>query len=418
MKNWRDFVTDDVTLVFDLDSPCYMSASAHETVRIHVHHKETGREVFKHRNREVFENVCMNPEVLEDDYKGNDKPRWVKQGTGVFENVLFDNKTDFWGRTKKVPSGWLGDLNSKREAEGKTPYTFDDFEITEEQVAGELSHAIHSLKMKIQQVKDYLGIDKSIYLIGSGDTHRNLLELPVNPRKENPLAGQYKGNRLDTPRPLLLKDVREYAVNVLNAENIKGVETDDVINMYGWESHKHYKKTGKHKYILVTIDKDQRGFSCMLFNPFKDEKSKDWKHPYPIIIDGLGELDLVNKEIKGYGQKWLLAQMLNGDSSDNYGPTLNMDISFGDVSVYKVLHPCKTLKESMLAVAKQYKEWYPDGVKFKSWSGKDVDITWYEWADTIWECAYMLKSRDDKTTFTGLLEQFGIDYKNLKLSED
>ena len=57
------------------------------------------------------------------------------------------------------------------------------------------------------------------------------------------------------PRPILLKDVRQYAVNFLGAKDIKGVEADDVLNMYGFESHKHYKSTGKHKYILSPLIK-------------------------------------------------------------------------------------------------------------------------------------------------------------------
>lgn len=415
MQNWRDYVTDDVTLIFDLDSPCYMSASAYEKVELQIIHKESGRELFKEKNVEVQESVCVNPHTLEVDYMGDERPRYIRQGTGQFVNVRFKNRTEFWGRTKKVPSGWLGNLNNKREAEGKPQFSREDFEMTEIRTADDVSFAINSLKMKIQNIKDYLQIDRSIYLIGSGDSHRDVLELPANTDKD-PICSKYKGDRVYTPRPILLKDVRQYAVNFLGAKDIKGVEADDVLNMYGFESHKHYKSTGKHKYILVTIDKDQRGFNCMLFNPFKTD-DKEWKHPYPIIIDGFGKIDLVDGEVKGCGQLWLLTQMLIGDATDGYGPTRNMGISFGDVSAYKVLSGCKTIKEAVEAVAKQYLTWYPNGVQFKSWTGKDVNIPWWEWADTMWSCAYMLKNRDDKTSFTGVMKSLKMDYENMKLEE-
>lgn len=37
-------------------------------------------------------------------------------------------------------------------------------------------------------------------------------------------------------------------------------------------------------------------------------------------------------------------------------------------------------------------------------------LTWYEWADTIWTCAYMLKSYKDTTTFTGVMDKLGVEY--------
>ena len=84
---------------------------------------------------------------------------------------------------------------------------------------------------------------------------------------------------------------------------------------------------------------------------------------------------------------------------------------------YKVLSGCKTIKEAVETVAKQYLTWYPNGVQFKSWTGKDVNVPCWEWADTMWACAYMLKNRDDKTSFTSVMKSLKIDYENMKLEE-
>lgn len=39
-----------------------------------------------------------------------------------------------------------------------------------------------------------------------------------------------------------------------------------------------------------------------------------------------------------------------------------------------------------------------------------INLTWLEWADTIFKCAYMLKSKNDTLTFSKLLEMNGVEY--------
>ena len=116
-------------------------------------------------------------------------------------------------------------------------------------------------------------------------------------------------------------------------------------------------------------------------------------------------------KVKGEGQKFLLSQCLNGDDSDSYSPTARLEAQGGDKATYLRLHPTKTLREGLEAVKTQYLEWFPDGVKFTSWTGKDVELTWYEWANIIFQCAYMKKSKTDDLTFTKLLDKAGIEYK-------
>lgn len=413
ITNWRDYVTDDVALVFDLDSYCYMSASSHEQDVLTVVHKASGREVFKEKDVPETEKVCINPETQEQGYVGTERPRMVDRPTGRKINIRFKNKTDFQGRTKKVPSGWLGDLNTKREAEGKTTYTADDFELSyKKELTGELSWAINGLKAKIQRIKDYLGVDNALYLIGSGENHRHKLQLPMNPNKpKEPLRGQYKGNRDDGDRPILLEDVRDYAVQTLGALDVKGVEADDVLNFYAWKSHLNYKKTGKHTHILISMDKDSFMFNGMIFNYYVPPKSSAWKHPHPYIVDGMGFLDLKDGKLVGDGILFCMAMMLIGDSSDNWLPTRHSKISFGGSDAYALLNHLKTPQEAVQAVYDQYKAWYPEGTRYKSWEGKEMDLTAREWLDMMWAAAYMLKSREDDTTFTDVMDRLGLSYE-------
>lgn len=407
---WKDYIDENTTLVFDLDSPCFAAASMQNTSVMTVIHKVSGREVFKHKDQKEFTKECANPETLEPDYTGNDKPRYVETPTGKLINVRFKNKTDFWGRTKIKVTGWLGDLNAKREVEGKSTYTREDFELSFKEEAGDIAYAIGSLKRMVQEVKDYLGVDKAIHLIGEGENHRHSLLLPVNPNKpDNPLEGRYKGNR-QGPKPALLKDVRKYAVNVMGAEDVSGnnIEVDDKFNFYMHKSHQHFLKTGKHLYIGVAQDKDALSFNGLIFNYYKDKTDHKWKHPYPYLVNGLGELDLKDGEVKGKGVLWLMTQCLCGDAADNYYPTRHAKIPFGDKDCYTLLHGCKTPKEAVQLTYDKYHEWYPECVRFTAWNGEEVDITAMQWLETIWACAYMLKAPSDKTTFKNLMDYVGV----------
>tara|TARA_R110000850_G_scaffold537_2_gene3273 strand:+ start:778 stop:2031 length:1254 start_codon:yes stop_codon:yes gene_type:complete len=412
-EDWKDFVTDDVTLVFDLDSPCYMAASAHETDVLIVTHKASGREVFKVKDKPIMKKVCVNPETQDPSYVGTEKTRLVDQDTGETENIRFKNKTDFQGRTKKVATGWLGDLNKKRVAEGKPTFAADEFELTtEKELTGELSWAINGLNSKIQRITDYLGISRVKHVIGSGDNHRHLLHLPINPNKtDQPERGRYKGNREPSLRPLLLEDVRDYAVRRLGAEEVTGIETDDVMNFYMWESHMHYKKTGKHKYIIISPDKDTYMFNGMAFNNYVLPKQKEWSHPYPYLIDGMGYIDFEGSKLKGDGILFCMGMMMVGDSADNWLPTRHSKISFGAKDAYTLLHDKTTPLEAIQATYDQYLAWYPEGTQFTSWDGKEMDLTALEWLDMMWAAAYMLKSRKDTLTFTQVMDKVGAVYE-------
>lgn len=400
IENWKDYLVDDPIIVFDYDTPIFAAASATEKSILKVIHKQSGKEVFKEKNKPIIKNVQV-PE--------GDSYRWVKQDTGERENIRFKNQTEFFGRKKKVIEGWLGDLNKKREIEGKPLFTKEDFEITVDYDVGELSHAIHSLNNRTKSIMDYLGIHKAIYVIGEGENHRHKLPLPIHEDKGSPY-GQYKWGRIDTRRPALLADVRKYVVERKKAIIApEGFEADDVVTSYQWKSYQHSKKTGKHTHIIVTIDKDSMGTSGLVFNPYVDEESRVWKHPYPYLIDGFGSVYMKDGEIKGEGQLWLLTQMLIGDTADLYSPTARLGVKGGDTLAYEVLAPCRTLQEALTAVCNQYKTWFPDGVHFTSWDGSEQHLTWLEWAGNIFKCAYMLKNKNDSLTFEKLLEMGGVN---------
>ncbi len=412
-KEWQSKVTDDVKLVVDADTIIYNAASANQTKTFHVYLKETGEEFFKEKNVEVTETVCTNSHVLGAFYNGNEEPTYEKRGTNKFINKYFSNKTEFKGTKRKIIEGWLGLHNFDRQQEGKEPYSVEDFRFEETFEPNNIRFAYSNFDNKLKDIKNYLGIQEAVILVGSGECHRHLLEMPIDPTQpDNPLRGRYKGRR-ESPKPLQLEEVKQYVIKKYNAEDIRGIECDDALNIYLYKSHLNYVKTGKHFYVGVSVDKDQAGFSCMNFNYMKNNDKK-WKHPYPYLITGLGELHIEsNGEVKGTGHLWRLTQLLVGDlECDGFSPTRYLGIKYGKKSAYDALHDCKTLKEACEVCVAQYWKWFPSGeVKFQSWSGKSITLTTWGWMDRIYTMLYMLKSRDDRTSFTGILDQLGVHYK-------
>lgn len=412
-SEWREYIDESTQLVFDLDTPVFMAASAQEVEVMTVTHKESGEEWFLAKDVPEFERVCVNPEVREVGYNGEEKPRYLQQPTGKLINTKFKNKTEFWGRTKVKVTGWLGDVNEKQEIKGLPAYVREDFELTfDKVVTTNVGAAINALKRKVQEVVDYLGVDKCIHIIGGGLTHRHDLKLPININKpDSPEEGRYKGAR--GSKPLLLNDVREYAVRTMGAVDTTdtGVETDDVFNFYMNKSHSHFKKTGKHLYIGISIDKDSLSFNGLILNPYRDVKTKEFAHPVPYLIDGLGKLDLRKGKMKGKGLLWFMGQLLLGDAADCYYPTRHSGIKFGDAAAYELLYDCKTPKAAIQRTYDKYKEWYGEsGTQFTAWDGTEVNYTALEWLEVIFECAYMLKTRSDKTTFKTLMDYTGVKH--------
>ncbi len=410
-KNWRSIVTDDVKLVIDVDTFIFTAASSNTDKIFKVILKSTGEEFFKEKNVEQFETICTNSHVLGAFYNGDEAPKYEKRSTGKYENKRFKNKTEFKGRTKKTISGWLGEHNLEREAEGKEPYSVDDFEFEEELIPNEVHFAYGNFNRKIQEVKDYLGIQDAILLVGVGESHRSNIELPINPNyPEFPERGKYKGMRL-SQKPPNLDLVQNYVIDKQGGIAISGIEADDALNGYMYESHLHYKRTGYHKYIGVSIDKDSRSFNSLIFDFTKSGDT--WKYPDLLLVDGLGELYLNDKgAVKGDGYLHFMHQMCAGDDCDNYHMSKYMGISFGPKASYNLLKDCKTVKEACEAVVAQYYRIFPDNVvSFKSWSGKTITMTTYEWLNTMFQLVYMLKSRDDKTVFTDVLDSLGVHYK-------
>lgn len=350
-------------------------------------------------------------------------------------NAELKNKTEFKGKGKKISeSSWLGLLNTEREVEGLAPLTVEDFTLEEKQkLKYDEDKAMEQAKIliykKIKQYRQQYQLNTIKLLLGEGKTFRDLL----------PTVRPYKGNRVDSLRPLLLKKLRKWCIDELEAELPKArydgnnIECDDRAEHYKSEGYKHYRKYGWFSYVLLSSDKDSLNSAGCVINPDlhsgEDNPLKGkFKFPQVMVIEATdrctGNLELVNTssspELKGYGFKFLMAQgCLNSDCADNYDALGHLkdagyNLNFGTQSAYRVLQPCKTVQETLQKTIDTFAELLPYGVEYTDCHGKEHDVTTLEYMNTYFLVAYMTRSYDDKMDFYKLCKAFKVDTSKIE----
>jgi hypothetical protein len=292
----------------------------------------------------------------------------------------FKSRTNFYGHWKTKSGGWLAEVNAKR----LTPFVFSDFIIQDKQVAEPVEYALQTVKNHISGIKKKLGVDNYYGYIGRGDSWRvgasTILE--------------YKGDRKNNLKPLLLDEIEDYLLKHHNAIEVRNKEADDqcVIDCYQNDSH-----------ILCGVDKDYNGSEVTFFNVDKSDK--------PLRIRGLGSLWLDDKSsVRGIGRKFFYHQIMSGDSSDCYFANSATDKKWGDKSSFKLLEPCTTDAECWQSIVNGYKALYPEPSKFIGWRGDELDITWDYVLNENCQMAHMLRFDGDKFNLYPLLDKLGVEY--------
>lgn len=323
----------------------------------------------------MSELVCIDGDILAYRASAANEKRFVScVHKETADTLEFDTLTKF--------REWAGD-------------TKDEYEVTPGQKAGPLENAFHILNHMIQNITKACEVE-NYHIVVSGDD---------NFRLDLPLPTRYKDSRKESMRPLQLKDCKNYLINSHNAEVSVGVEADDVLVAYMVAGN-----------IQASIDKDANHGPGRLFNWDTMEK--------PEMIKGFGELILiekptarttaagkpvVTKDVKGKGRIWLYYQMVFGDPVDAYKPCELAKAKFGEIGAYDLLKNCKTDKEALEAVAKQYKIWYPEPITYRAWDGSLQEKK--SWVD-IWQlyadCAFMRRWEGDRFDVREVLKKMGI----------
>lgn len=160
----------------------------------------------------------------------------------------------------------------------------------------ELSHALHNVKLLIDNVLEATGADEySIFLTGKN-----------NYREEVATIAPYKGNRDPSHKPTFYKEIRDYMVNIHDAKVIDGMEADDALGIVQYQTalDRMFKRDDSqfdNSYdfedtCICTIDKDMDMIPGWHYNWKKDKK-------YFVTYEE--------------GMKFFYTQLLTGDPVDN-----------------------------------------------------------------------------------------------------
>lgn len=334
---------DSPIAVLDLDAVKYSVASVGESRTINVIHKSSGRE------------------------------------------KEFNNRTEFWGRGKKV-GGWLGEQNEVRLEKGLEPFSPDDFEIQDKQTVTEpLQNVLHSAKLTVESALTSLGTKKYQAFLGKGESFR----------VEKSTLLKYKSGREKDLRPLLLDDVTEYLAKKFNAEIVTGIECDDRVTM------ETYKQPNK---VIVGVDKDFYGCGGNFFNMNKPEEGI-------IKTDVFGTLYRDNKKkIRGCGRMFKLFQACSQDDSDTYKANCMSDVKWGEVSAFNALCNATNDKELFQSAAEVFKKLYPEPKIITGWRGNEIEIDWLYVFQEMMNMCHMLRFEGDEVNVKDVLDKLGVDY--------
>lgn len=372
--------------MFDLDQITYAAAAAAEMHWVKVTHKDTGKIVpYTHEIQVPIKND-----------EGETTGYETKRVKGKYLT-----KTDFYGRGNEI-GGHLGKINAMLEEKGKKPFTREDFEIEDIYETLSMSKAIKNAESKIKAICEHLGVEDWIGIIDSTDHSNFRLNLPM-PEK-------YKSVRDGKHRPALLPELKEYFRGKSNVKVVSGMESDDFITIYGFRAWRSYHEKKQIYYIPVSFDKDNLGTpygGVIVYNHMKVDN--EFKYSAPFLCEGLGSIWMKDKSTSmADGFMQICRQMLLGDwQTDGFMPrSPNRAIRYGEKACFKELSPCQTAKEAVEVVNKRYKKWFPDGVEFTDYTGKQQKMTTEEWQEIIFQCLYMKHDPDDPTTWGMLVKKF------------
>ena len=262
----------------------------------------------------------------------------------------------------------------------------EDYELTDVQDPRHISYGKSLVRNMIQGYTVHTGVKEVEIYIGGANNFRDAIPLPK----------KYKGKREDSLRPMQLKDIRYFMIQELGAIVVDGMEVDDMGSIRAYEGYK-----AGTRIIQVTEDKDAAQCMGWLYNPAK--------HTKPIYIDGLGELHMEGKKLKGTGRLWLYAQSTMGDPVDCYRPAdLCEGAKFGDVACRKLFEDCKTDRDCWVVMNRQYSFWYPNDVTYTAWNGDVHKKDYIDIMQMYVDCAFMRRWQGDRINCREVLTKLGI----------
>lgn len=267
---------------------------------------------------------------------------------------------------------------------------YEDLELEDCHTNEHISACLSTLKKSVRNIHKELDATQVVFLLGGTGNFRLDLPLPT----------QYKAARKEMRKPDYLKDCRDFLNKHYCTFIISGCEADDVCQGIT----EHVINNTDAWACGYSVDKDYR--TAMKKNRYYTPTEKKMIE----LAGGLGSLSIKKNKIVGDGLQFLLYQLFCGDPSDNYSPKKFFNKRFGDKSYYNEFKDYKSEKDLLLAWVAKWKELLPEVIEFETWDGEFVSHDWLSLANLYLKCPMMLMSPDDSTTFSSILDKYGVDY--------
>ncbi|QVG64337.1 exodeoxyribonuclease [Acinetobacter phage Bestia] len=314
---------------------------------------------------------------------------------------------------------------NEKNPEGKL--TKADFIIEDIVVPQPVSHALRSIKARIQGIMEVLGANKAEYYVGGEDNFRMRLPLPV----------PYKGNRKEMRKPTHLAESKKYAIEVIGAKSVYGREADDVVTQRAVQIRKQGAKA-----ILIGEDKDAYGtFNIYTYNPKKDfepffigESPSVWSTSFIGHIDTIEKVSIdkntgkekITYDYKGCGLAWKCYQIATGDDADGYhfldiAKRLYCDkhgvslmaaakkIQLDRVGLVEKLNNAKEEKELWEILLEHSKKYYgEEPFEYTDHNGIKHTTDYIGVLNLYYHCVHMRLSVADDNTFYTILRKHGL----------
>ena len=160
------------------------------------------------------------------------------------------------------------------------PTQFDDYVWV---TWADLGPATEEVDTSIEAIMEITGQEEAVLCL----TGKNNFRYKV--------CDSYKANRLDKPRPMLLRPLREYMIDKHGAKSIEGLEGDDLIGILA---------TGEHKddHVIYSLDKDMQTIPGTHWAGIRHSDERE------------GAVTITPKEANAFFFK----QVLTGDTTDGY----------------------------------------------------------------------------------------------------
>lgn len=303
------------------------------------------------------------------------------------EVFVFANRTEMWGRGKKL-GGWMLEANKTRVEAGLVGYTKEDFEIVDVQTAEPIAQVLHTVKQQVTNALESIGAKEYLGYIGGK-------EVPLW-RLERSTLLEYKGNRADALSPIYKQAIIDYLVDKHGATVVNdGKEADDHVIIDAMSDPDNR--------VICGVDKDVDGNPVRNFNL----NNPEWG-----IRDGrkFGEIDWDEKKKKvvGLGRKFFYYQVLFGDPVDNYSAHCFSEQAWGAKTAYEWLRDAKTDEEALLVLKRAYRYLYPEKKTIVGWRGDEIEIDWLYVLNEVWDMARMWRKVDDYVTAEQVLGKFNL----------